>query len=279
MTTKISQVTPFQPAVYEYHINLDERGEFYADVRNVNGKTVFEIKGFDVFEDGWMDDKHDIQGLREYLISLGIMKTDQRLRDAENNRYAEGKYALRKLATRSMGRQPLENIFQTQSKSLAEPQAQTDLDDFALKALNAGYNKDEIVDGITRYFRQSREVASNIVDKMMKEMKLMANMENKMTKTAMMEWMELGPTPPEEDCAQVGQPDYREKAIPECRRYIDVIRKKLGPEPPGAQLKIKSNPHDFGTYYDVGCYYDEDNKEAMEYAFKCESEGPMTWKG
>lgn len=66
---------------YFYHINLDERGSFYADVRDGNDKTVFEIKAGDelaedetsIFEDGFMKNKHDINGLAHYLIDLGVI--------------------------------------------------------------------------------------------------------------------------------------------------------------------------------------------------------------
>ncbi len=70
---------------FEYFINLDERGEFNADVRNEKGKTVFEFSGFDIFEDGFMKNKHDISGLRDYLIDLKIMKlTDSLTCENEN---------------------------------------------------------------------------------------------------------------------------------------------------------------------------------------------------
>ena len=52
---------------HEYYINLDERGEFYADVRTMAGETVFEMHGFDIFNDGFMSDKNDIDGLTKYL--------------------------------------------------------------------------------------------------------------------------------------------------------------------------------------------------------------------
>ncbi len=85
--TKESQVQPFPPATYKYYINLDERGSFYADVRNSSDKTVFEIKTGNelapgetsIFEDGFMKDKNDLEGLRQYLIQLGIMKSGQQL--------------------------------------------------------------------------------------------------------------------------------------------------------------------------------------------------------
>lgn len=56
----------------EYFINLDERGEFYADVR-YRDDTVFEIKGFEIFEDGFMKHKRDLCELNAYLVSLGVM--------------------------------------------------------------------------------------------------------------------------------------------------------------------------------------------------------------
>ncbi len=86
-----------------------------------------------------------------------------------------------------------------------------------------------------------------------------------------------GTTPPEETCANVGDPDYMAKAAPEAQRYIEVIRRKLGREPAGARLAVKSNPHDFGHYLDVVCHYEEGNDDAVAYAFRCESEGPKTW--
>ncbi len=59
---------------HEYHINKDERGEFYAEVRSILGETVFEIFGFEIFEDGFMSHKKDVNGLAAYLLSLGILK-------------------------------------------------------------------------------------------------------------------------------------------------------------------------------------------------------------
>lgn len=93
-----------------------------------------------------------------------------------------------------------------------------------------------------------------------------------------MDYLEIGPVPPEEDCEQVGTEKYDPiHARKECQAYIEALRKKLGNEPNGARLRIRSNPHDFGTYSEVAAYYDENNEQATDYAFKCESEGPMTW--
>jgi len=66
---------------YTYHINLDERGTFFADVRDANDKTVFEIHDFDIFEHGFMKHKEDIDGLRKYLVNLGIISPGDKLID------------------------------------------------------------------------------------------------------------------------------------------------------------------------------------------------------
>jgi len=93
----------------------------------------------------------------------------------------------------------------------------------------------------------------------------------------MMDYLEIGPNPFEENCVQVGEEDYCRKARIECLHYIEALRKKLGEEPYAAFLTIKRNSHDFGTYYEVICKYDDEVQEAVDYALKCESEGPATW--
>jgi len=64
---------------YEYFINLDERGEFFGDVRNPAGKTVFEIHGFDIFENGFMNHSRDITSLELHLKNLKIITADDRV--------------------------------------------------------------------------------------------------------------------------------------------------------------------------------------------------------
>jgi hypothetical protein len=66
---------------FEYFINKDERGEFNADVRDKDGNTVFEIEGYDVFEDGFMSDKNDLDGLKDHLVDCGLMKEEDELKE------------------------------------------------------------------------------------------------------------------------------------------------------------------------------------------------------
>ena len=91
------------------------------------------------------------------------------------------------------------------------------------------------------------------------------------------DYIDIGSSPAYEECAQVGSPDYAQRAREECNQFIDLIRRVMGPEPEGARLAVKSNPHDFGTYYEVVCYFDTDNEEASNYAYRCEGEAPSTW--
>jgi len=91
--------------------------------------------------------------------------------------------------------------------------------------------------------------------------------------------LSLGPTPADEPCAALGEPDYEPRAKAECRRFIDLLRETFGPEPPGAFLTVKGFPHDFGTYYEVVCYYEESDEitSSAEYAYRLENEAPTTW--
>ncbi len=92
----------------------------------------------------------------------------------------------------------------------------------------------------------------------------------------MRDYLNIGSSPCAEKCVQVGEPNYAVESRKECNRFIELIRKCLGEEPDGATLAIKSFPHDFGTYHEVVCYYDDTNEVAIDYAFKCESEAPET---
>lgn len=63
---------------FHYMINMDERGEFRADVRDESGNTVYEIGNDEEgnvpeIEDGFMRHTTDTEGLERHLKQLGIM--------------------------------------------------------------------------------------------------------------------------------------------------------------------------------------------------------------
>lgn len=94
----------------------------------------------------------------------------------------------------------------------------------------------------------------------------------------MKQHINIGPVPCEEDCEQLG-PTYRpDVARAECRRFLALIQKRLGPGPEGARLRIKGFDHDFGRYYEVVCEFDDDDTAAFNYALRCENDAPTHWE-
>lgn len=93
----------------------------------------------------------------------------------------------------------------------------------------------------------------------------------------MREYMNVGCSPASEDCAQVGAKDYYPRALNECKALINQLRREIGEEPMYTTLRVKAFPHDFGTYHEVVCYYDDEDEESTDYAFRCESELPDKW--
>ena len=63
----------------------------------------------------------------------------------------------------------------------------------------------------------------------------------------MVETIEIGSAPCDEQCAQVGESNYPERSRAECRAFINQIKRVMGEPPEGVGLFIKSNAHDFGT--------------------------------
>lgn len=96
----------------------------------------------------------------------------------------------------------------------------------------------------------------------------------------MRDYITIGCTPADEDCQSVGMPSYNPaEARRECEQFRNLIRQTVGPEIGTARLAIKSFSHDFGSYYEVVCYFDDHDEEAMDYAFHCESCSPTKWNG
>jgi len=63
----------------------------------------------------------------------------------------------------------------------------------------------------------------------------------------------------------------------ECEIFLRQLRRVFGEPPEGAGLSIKSNPHDFGTYLEVVCWFDTGVEASVEYAFNMEKNTPEYW--
>lgn len=93
----------------------------------------------------------------------------------------------------------------------------------------------------------------------------------------MREYLELDTTPYDEPCAQVGSEGYAENVKLECRAMISQLVRLFGQPPAGASLTVKSNAHDFGTYFEISVKYDDTSEEGSTYAYTIEGEFPAAW--
>lgn len=93
----------------------------------------------------------------------------------------------------------------------------------------------------------------------------------------MRDYLTIGPTPAEESCAQVGSDGYSHKARRECNIFARQLVRHFGEPPEGARIGVKSFSHDFGSYLEVVCYFDDAYPDSVDYAFKLESESPANW--
>jgi len=75
----------------------------------------------------------------------------------------------------------------------------------------------------------------------------------------------------------VGSEGYAVRAKRECRALIEQLRRTLGPEPGETYFSIKSNPHDFGSYYEVVYYCESENPDSVRYALDAEAKLPREW--
>lgn len=91
----------------------------------------------------------------------------------------------------------------------------------------------------------------------------------------------FGSAPSDESCAQVGTENYEENAHKECQEWRRQLvrfyeaRGKTAPE--NLRLVIRSNPHDFGTYYEVVARFPDEDDESYDFAIWLENNAPPEW--
>jgi len=92
----------------------------------------------------------------------------------------------------------------------------------------------------------------------------------------MRDTLNIGPVPCNEPCEQLG-PNYDpQRAKAECRAFLNQIERTI-PNPTNARLRIVTEHHDFGTYYEVAVSFSDEDEAATEYAYHVESNAPTVW--
>jgi hypothetical protein len=93
-----------------------------------------------------------------------------------------------------------------------------------------------------------------------------------------MEFIEIGPAPTCENCAQVGSDDYPVRSRRECAVFMRMLE-RMFPVPDGlnVRFKVKAFNHEFGVYREVVVEYDGSSREGLEFALRAEREGPESW--
>jgi hypothetical protein len=95
----------------------------------------------------------------------------------------------------------------------------------------------------------------------------------------MRDYLDLSPTPVGEPCALVEPTgDYLQRMKAECRAFAHQLERTF-PQAieAGCSFRIKSNPHDFGSYLEVQVRFDDDDEHQTHWAFMIENELPETW--
>lgn len=88
------------------------------------------------------------------------------------------------------------------------------------------------------------------------------------------DYIELGPTPYEEDCVPVSKDeDYYPAMKAECEVYKRQLERMF----PKGRFSIKSFPHEFGQYCEVIVRYDDTNEEETDMVFEIEDKLPANW--
>lgn len=93
------------------------------------------------------------------------------------------------------------------------------------------------------------------------------------------DYIELGPTPCEEDCAQVGQDNYRSIARKEAMAFVKQLNREFFSRVDRGLIEfgVKWFNHDFGSYCEAVVYYNPSDPESANAAIFAENNTPMRW--
>ena len=98
----------------------------------------------------------------------------------------------------------------------------------------------------------------------------------------MRDTIDIGPSPHEETCAQLGQSDYEVRSYVECCAFREQLMRAYknahGTDiPKTLSLRVKSFSHDFGTYREVVASFDDSDNKAVDAAYWLEANSPARW--
>jgi hypothetical protein len=94
----------------------------------------------------------------------------------------------------------------------------------------------------------------------------------------MRDYLDLDTVPCDEPCASVNEPDYSTRARLEARTFISQLERAFPMAvDAGVYFRIKSNPHDFGSYLSVQVVFNDDDEAQTEWAYTIEDELPIAW--
>lgn len=93
----------------------------------------------------------------------------------------------------------------------------------------------------------------------------------------MNDYLEVGSSPSDEDCVQVGSDDYGPRSIIECQRWREQLERTFTPHPKGCRFLVKRFPHDFGTYREVVLEFDPSRIDHLSFMNHVDNHLPSKW--
>ena len=96
----------------------------------------------------------------------------------------------------------------------------------------------------------------------------------------MRNYINIACTPYDEDCVQVTRTgDYLDAMREECDRFAQLLR-EIFPwaEDQGITFRRKGFEHDFGVYYEVVAYYNDESEFEANLAVFIQDNYPATWE-
>lgn len=92
------------------------------------------------------------------------------------------------------------------------------------------------------------------------------------------DYIDIGPVPAYEDCAQVGEPGFRQRASKEMDAYVRQLERQFKKyEDKNIAFRKKWFNHDFGSYGSVVIEFFEDDKDGFDCAIDIEHNLPEYW--